>query len=320
MKISAIVPAFNTEKYIGECVRSLLQNDHEKIEIILINDGSTDKTGTILDSFDVPCIKVIHTENQGQSAARNTGLAAASGDYVIFVDSDDKLADNALDRLTDILKDTQSDVVFFESSVFFDDEKLAERFNPKYERNGLLSNFTCSGTHFFQQAVNLGNYIVSPCLYISSRKALKNIQFKNGIVHEDNIFTTRLLLENDITVHCVNEKFYLRRVRHGSVMTQKKGDEHINGYYNCIIELINHPPANANQVQDEYNKFICHMVDCFKYTNSDIIADLKGELIKHNDIVSGEVAGLKREIDELRNSTSWKMTSPLRRMVTFFKG
>ncbi|WIF08128.1 glycosyltransferase family 2 protein [Serratia sp. B1] len=151
MKISAIVPAFNTEKYIGECVRSLLQNDHEKIEIILINDGSTDKTGTILDSFDVPCIKVIHTENQGQSAARNTGLAAASGDYVIFVDSDDKLADNALDRLTDILKDTQSDVVFFESSVFFDDEKLAERFNPKYERNGLLSNFTCSGTHFFSK-------------------------------------------------------------------------------------------------------------------------------------------------------------------------
>ncbi|MBH1920946.1 glycosyltransferase family 2 protein [Serratia surfactantfaciens] len=319
MKISAIVPAFNTENYISECVESLLKNDQDNIEIILVNDGSTDKTGTILSNFVAPCIKVIHTENKGQSSARNTGLAASSGDYVIFVDSDDKLAENALDRLAGMLKETQADVVFFESSVFFDDESLAERFNPKYERNGSLSNITCPGTDFFQKAINVGNYIVSPCLYISSRKALKNIQFKNGIVHEDNIFTTRLLLENDITVHCVNEKFYLRRVRHGSVMTQKKGDEHVNGYYSCITELINYPPTNAGRVQAEYNKFICHMVDCFKYTNGDIIADLKGELAKKNDIVSGKLAGLEREITELRNSTSWKITSPLRRMVTLLK-
>jgi Glycosyltransferases involved in cell wall biogenesis len=112
MKISAIVPAFNTENYISECVESLLQNDQDNIEIILVNDGSSDKTGTILDSFVAPCIKVIHTENKGQSSARNTGLAASSGDYVIFVDSDDKLAENALDRLADMLKETQADVVF----------------------------------------------------------------------------------------------------------------------------------------------------------------------------------------------------------------
>jgi hypothetical protein len=102
-------------------------------------------------------------------------------------------------------------------------------------------------------------------------------------------------------------------------MTQKKGDAHVNGYYNCITELINYPPANAGRVQDEYNKFICHMVDCFKYTNGDIIADLKGELAKKNDVVSGKLAGLEREIAELRDSTSWKITSPLRRMVTLLK-
>lgn len=319
MKISVIIPAFNTEKYISECINSLLMNKIENLEVIAINDGSTDNTGLILDAFDDLRVKVIHTENKGQSSARNTGVAASTGDYVIFLDSDDKLADNALDRLSEIIKDTNADVVFFESDVFFEDDALAEKFNPKYERKAELCNKTYSGIELFKKAINHDNYIVSPCLYISRKSASNGFEFKNGVIHEDNIYTTRLLLENEITAHCVKESFYLRRVRYGSVMTQVKGENHINGYYNCLIDLISNPPKNAIQADSEYKKFICHMVDCFKYTNGDIIESLECESTKAASEIDNISIKLNKEISDLKNSTSWKITSPLRKIIRLIR-
>lgn len=222
MKISVIIPAFNTEEYISACINSLLMNEIENIEIIAINDGSTDNTGLILDGFDDPRVSVIHTENKGQSSARNTGVAASTGDYIIFVDSDDKLADNAIDRLSKIIMDTSADVIFFESDVFFEDEKISDWFNPRYDRDLSLSNIIISGVDYFKSAIKANNYIVNPCLYISSRKATLGVKFKDGIIHEDNIYTTMLILEQDISVYCTKEKLHLRRIRHGSIMTQKK--------------------------------------------------------------------------------------------------
>lgn len=91
MKFSVIIPAFNAELYIEECIQSVLDNACHDIEIIIINDGSTDRTGDIINSFKDDFIHKIHTKNKGQSAARNTGINKATGDYILFLDSDDKL-------------------------------------------------------------------------------------------------------------------------------------------------------------------------------------------------------------------------------------
>ena len=90
-KISIVIPAYNAEKYLSQCLDSIINQTLKDIEIICVNDGSTDRTGAILDSYKLidNRIIVIHKENKGQSMARNTGMAIASGDYIGFVDSDD---------------------------------------------------------------------------------------------------------------------------------------------------------------------------------------------------------------------------------------
>ncbi len=114
-KITAIVPAYNIAGYLADCIESLLQQALEEMEIILINDGSTDETGRICDGFArrEPRIRVIHQENQGLSAARNAGLAAARGEYISFVDGDDRLQPGAYARLWTAVQAHRPDVVRF---------------------------------------------------------------------------------------------------------------------------------------------------------------------------------------------------------------
>ncbi|HBQ0992843.1 TPA: glycosyltransferase, partial [Klebsiella pneumoniae] len=308
MKISVIIPAFNAELYIEECIQSVLDNEYPDVEIIIINDGSTDRTGDIINSFKEPFIHKIHTENKGQSAARNTGIDKATGDYILFLDSDDKLNKEALIKLKKVISEKNIDMVLFESDVFFDDNSLTNRFNPTYERAQSLSYKLLTGVDFFKTAMHENNYIVSPCLYIFKKNLTIDTRFKEGIIHEDNIFTTMLLLNNNPSVYCIKEKLYKRRVRHGSVMTQKKGDKHLNGYYACVYELINNPPKNHSLALAEYNTFTIHMLDCFKYTNLDIAEQQKYDLIKMQNQYKREIEHVKDAITALKQSSSWRIT------------
>ena len=97
MKLSVIIPAYNAEKEIGKCIDSILNTNHTDFEVIVVNDGSTDNTKQILNSYlDSHLIK-IHKENEGVSVARNVGIKNATGDYVLFVDADDLLENGAVD-------------------------------------------------------------------------------------------------------------------------------------------------------------------------------------------------------------------------------
>ena len=100
-KVSVIVPVYNVEKYIDRCVSSILRQTYENIELILVDDGSPDNCGKILDDYAIKDsrVKVIHQANAGQSKARNEALKIATGEYFCFVDSDDYMDDNQIQRL-----------------------------------------------------------------------------------------------------------------------------------------------------------------------------------------------------------------------------
>lgn len=99
VKISIIIPVYNVEEYLEDCVHSVLNQTYTNYEIILVNDGSTDNSGAICESFKSDIIKVIHKENRGLSDARNVGTAAAIGDYITWVDGDDTIHKDCLKNL-----------------------------------------------------------------------------------------------------------------------------------------------------------------------------------------------------------------------------
>ena len=109
--VSIIIPVYNVEKYIEECITSCLNQSYEEIEVIAIDDGSKDNSGKILDkiTFKNKRLKVIHEKNSGVSATRNKGINEASGDYITFVDADDYLAPDAIKYMVEIIEKTNSE-------------------------------------------------------------------------------------------------------------------------------------------------------------------------------------------------------------------
>ena len=110
-KVSVIIPAYNAELYLEQCVESILNQTYRNIEVIIINDGSIDKTGVIADNLKIidERIIVIHNQNKGVSASRNDGLQKSSGDYIVFVDADDFLSEDYIDYMMMLVKTTGSD-------------------------------------------------------------------------------------------------------------------------------------------------------------------------------------------------------------------
>ena len=110
--ISFIIPVYNVEKYLAQCIESVLVQSHDNIEIILVDDGSTDKSGEICDNFSKTDnrVRVIHQENRGASAARNAGLGIAKGNYIAFIDSDDYVSPSMAEKLLDAISKTDSDL------------------------------------------------------------------------------------------------------------------------------------------------------------------------------------------------------------------
>lgn len=129
--VSIIVPVYNVEKYIDKCVRSLMNQDYHNIEIILVDDGSPDKSGMIIDELKIEDhrIVVVHQKNQGVSSARNAGLSFATGEYITFVDGDDWVDSNYVTYFINLQKKTGCDVVMNKNNYSGNERKSSDNFS-----------------------------------------------------------------------------------------------------------------------------------------------------------------------------------------------
>ena len=132
MKISVVIPVYNIEDYLSECLDSIVNQSLEDIEIICVNDGSTDGSLDILKEYESKDsrVKIISQENKGIGNARNTALEYAKGEYVYFIDGDDTLELDALERLYDLNIEKNADFIIFKISNF--NEETGERINDEY--------------------------------------------------------------------------------------------------------------------------------------------------------------------------------------------
>lgn len=224
VKFSIVVPIYNVEKYIGQLVESLQKQTLNEIEIILVDDGSPDKSGDICDKYasEDKRIKVIHKKNGGVSAARNDGLDVAQGEYIMFCDSDDWLPLDALEKLYNEGKRTDADIVIGE--VY-----QSENGNDKMARC-YLKNFTSEDTVFIRKLIQADMYRtycpmphpVGPAFGLGGpwNKAVKLSLIKNnGIKFDvrvkgifDDIIYTAHILANAKKVSYIQEPVYYYRI------------------------------------------------------------------------------------------------------------
>lgn len=227
--VSIIIPAYNVESYIEETILSVKNQTLSNWELIVVDDGSTDNTYSVIckavDSIRQN-VTILQQENRGLSAARNAGMEKASGMYIYFLDSDDRLTKNALSVLYTLAKQYELDAVFFSATAFADDlqaagsEKATKKRIVEYERycdRGVENLQISSGREAFTAMINNNNYVPSVPFTLYKHSLLGDKHFVDGILFEDNPFTMEILLDAK-RVGIINEKLYERRIRADSIM------------------------------------------------------------------------------------------------------
>lgn len=217
MKISIIIPAYNVGAYIKYSIDSVVSQHADcEIEAILVDDGSTDETPAICDSYaETPGVKIIHKPNRGLSSARNAGISAATGDYLMFLDGDDYLVDGAIAYLADIVKNAEIPFVFIQFRyIEVDDYKI-----PTYSILHDLKVENVTDKHeIFSRKLTLGGIGASACTKLIRRSAFENLRFKEGIIHEDEQFTMRLIDNIKDGVIYIDAELYCYVTRQGSII------------------------------------------------------------------------------------------------------
>ena len=240
IKVSIILPIYNVASYLEETFESLIGQSLKEIEIIAVNDGSTDNSEEIIRKYQQLDSRIIHIsqENQGLSRARNAALPYATGQYIYFMDSDDIISNSdALRICYEYAEKNQADFIFFDGERFQD---------GSYKK---LSNL--SRTHLAEEDTKYGgDYLLELMIENSKHNSAVWLLFINhdymnriglsfypGIIHEDELFTTILTL-NSQSIYCLKQSFVDHRVRSSSIMGQRYSKRNLNCYLTVADELL----------------------------------------------------------------------------------
>ena len=235
MKLSFIIPVYNVEKYLPQCVDSILSQTYKDFEVILVDDGSPDNSGKVCDAYAQKDhrVRVIHKPNGGLSDARNVGMAAARGEWIVFVDSDDFWIDKSnLSTLMKVAESNQNfDFIGFNCSYYYEENHSLVQWVPYDDKLSLAidnNEAMCS-------LVSSGTMPMSACLKLISRKSVENMKlsFIKGI-HAEDIPWFIDLLDGSSKCMFVNQYIYAyRQDREGSI-THSGGEKSFNNLFSIL--------------------------------------------------------------------------------------
>ncbi|MGG0276186.1 glycosyltransferase [Bacillus rhizoplanae] len=217
-KISIIIPVYNVEKFLSQCIDSILGQSFYNYEIILVNDGSKDGSGEICEKYasNYDFIRVINKENGGLSDARNAGLRLANGNYILFVDSDDYIADDSLTDINKVLdKNPNVDVVFLEAAKVFEDGSIIPM-NDGYKKESIYKK---SHEEVMRHISELTKFPGSACTKLIKRNLIidNNLYFEKGLLSEDIDWVVQLLCIAEKYDYCESPYYFYRQNRKGSI-------------------------------------------------------------------------------------------------------
>lgn len=219
VKISVIVPVYNTQKYLNECLNSLINQTFQDIEIICINDGSTDDSLEVLNEFSKKDnrIKIVTQKNSGLSASRNHGIELSKGEYIYFIDSDDYIELNTLKELYDISIENSCDLIIFKLINFYDDNY--EKFTSTYYEMNFLEHFRNKLFNYKEVGDKFCDVAVSAPGKFFKKELIADLRFPEGLIFEDNLFFAKAIIKTK-NIYFYDKHLYNRRIRKNSI-TQK---------------------------------------------------------------------------------------------------
>lgn len=241
--VSVVIPVYNVEAYLRECLDSVIGQTLRDIEIVCVNDGSTDGSGSILAEYARrdSRIRLMEQPNAGQSEARNRGASAARGRYQYFLDSDDFVGPEALEILLREAEKDGLDILYFDGDTVFDPSVAGQdfsRYESYYARTREYGDVQSGASLFASMKVH-GDFKVSPCLQLIRRAFAEEVglDFHEGILLEDNLFSFMGILQARRVRH-IRQALFHRRIRSNSIMTQAFGIEHFRGAYTCFAQML----------------------------------------------------------------------------------
>lgn len=232
MKFSFVVPIYNVEMYLDRCIMSLVEQTYDDYEVILVDDGSTDHSYNICESYasKYPQIKLYTKENGGLSDARNFGLSKATGEYIIFVDSDDYVDVTTCAALLSYTEQAP-DIIRCNALKVENEEGLLR---SVYRKN----TTPCTGLMYLKEMMTNGQMPMAAWLNVYSLEFLlrEQLEFKKGILHEDEQFTPRAFLKAQKVVDAP-VVFYYYAIRENSITTQKDKRKNAKDMLSTCYEL-----------------------------------------------------------------------------------
>ena len=243
-KVSVIIPCYNVENYVEDCLESILNQTLHEIEVICVNDGSIDSTEEVLLKIaqNDSRVAVYTQKNAGQGAARNQAVKNATGQYLYFMDSDDLLEKEALKELYSLSDEKGLDVLYFDGTTFYESEELEitkPAYKGYYQRKFDYSGVE-NGISMMVEMKKNAEYRQSPCLQFIRREYFveKELWYLPGVWHEDNSFTFKTMLMAEKVAH-IPAVYFKRRVRANSVMTSDKKFIHSYGLFYNYFNMLN---------------------------------------------------------------------------------
>lgn len=299
MLLSIIIPVYNIESYIGDCIKSCITQDIDPkdYEIIIVNDGSTDGSINVIQDYQrhFTNISVINKENGGLSSARNTGINIAKGEYIWFIDGDDIINNYCIKALLTYIIENDLDILYINYARFLNKADI---------NNSIMPSTYCfekeifSGHDFFK---NKQSDFLMVWRYIFKKSIFHNykLHFYEGIIHEDSEFTHKAIYYAKKIGTCYSVIYYYRKFRSGSIMSEKK----TNLEKESIIKIIKSIQSfRDNNVGDtEYRKlldnyllqtvanYIAFRKRVYNVTGNKDLKDIKNTInIKYKNITSAK--------------------------------
>jgi len=266
--VSIIIPIYNIQEYIKPCLESVLGQTHNDIEVILINDGSSDDSGSICDSYanQDDRVRVIHQNNLGVSAARNKGLAATTGEYIMFVDGDDMIDTNMVAYMLDKAS-TNSNCTLVSCAV-----------TRRHNNIGISGENTLrfNKVEASIDMLYMNNMDNGPCAKLIPSKIAKSIKFNPKItIAEDLDYIYKILQKIDNEVF-INSSLYYYRIAPGSAMTKPFTERRMDGFI-ATREIVSHALKTGNNRMINAAKFR-HFAEAFF-----VLSSIGGEQRKYRE-------------------------------------